>query len=295
MIKIPRSIVRSFRSPLLLATTLALSPCSLFASEAQEPQILASMQGMGDLAYHRLESKLLERPFHIQVRKPNGYEQNPDRHYPTIFLLDGGTTFPMLNAYSSYLAMAGDLLDVLVVGISYGTDDWTSGNLRSTDFTAEAADREHYGGAPKFQQVLRSELIPLIEGNYRANPKRRMIFGQSLGGQFVLYTALTSPDLFWGHIASNPALHRNLPFFQQPHWGSSQSPSEPSRVFVSTAEFDDPRFKKPALEWIQNWSQKNNLPFELETTELKGHNHFSAAPDAFREGMMWLLRSGAIR
>jgi predicted alpha/beta superfamily hydrolase len=40
---------------------------------------------------------------------------------------------------------------------------------------------------------------------------------QGLGGQFVLYTALTRPDLFWGHIASNPALHRNLPFYPENH------------------------------------------------------------------------------
>jgi len=38
-----------------------------------------------------------------------------------------------------------------------------------------------------------------------------------------------------------------------------------------------------------------DLPFELKTTELEGHNHFSAAPDAFRKGMMWLLETGPSR
>ena len=63
---------------------------------------------------------------------------------------------------------------------------------------------------------LFEELIPLIESAYPSDDQQRIIFGQSLGGQFVLYTALTDPALFHGHIASNPALHRNLDFFL--HW-----------------------------------------------------------------------------
>ena len=178
---------------------------------------LRHLQGLGDTRYHRLESEILQRGFHIFVRLPEGYSEQEAVAFPTVYLLDGGTTFPLLSGYYGYLSLAGDVPEVILVGISYGTADWQQGNMRSTDFTASSAEREHYGGAPRFQEVLRRELFPLIEAQYRSDSARRVIFGQSLGGQFVLHAALTEPDLFWGHIASNPALHRNLAFFLQEH------------------------------------------------------------------------------
>ena len=98
-----------------------------------------------------------------------------------------------------------------------GSDTFEGGNFRSTDYTAPSEERDYWGGAEKCQLFLSSELLPRIENDYRSDSSQRVIFGQSIGGQFVLYTALTESNLFWGHIASNPALHRNLPFFLQQH------------------------------------------------------------------------------
>ncbi len=252
------------------------------AAEAGEIQYL---QGLNNPDYHRIESETLERPFHIFVRRPEGYDAT-EREFPTVYLLDGGITFPLLAAYYRYLSLSGDVPDAIIVGVSYGTDDFQFGNLRGTDFTAAAPDRDHYGGAPRFQEFLESEAMPFIEENYRSDPDRRIIFGQSLGGQFVLYSALTKPELFWGHIASNPALHRNLPFFLENH-GNKKITS--SRVYVASGSEDDDRFRRPALAWIDYWSSQTETPWALKTVTLEGETHFSAAPSAFRQGMGWLF------
>jgi predicted alpha/beta superfamily hydrolase len=253
-------------------------------------QELDHLQGLNNPTYHLVDSQTLDRAFHIFVRLPEGYENSSDR-YPVVYLLDGGHTFPMLASYYRYLSYDGIVPKLIFVGISYGTDDFGDSNFRGTDFTAAAPSHEQYGGAPLFQNFLRQELLPFIENRYRADPERRIIFGQSLGGQFVLYTAFTDPDLFWGHIASNPALHRNLPYFLEYR---GKAPGRSSMLFVSAASDDHRRFREPLQAWIAHWSGVEERPWLLETERLAGEGHFSAAPGAFKKGLLWLLSHEAV-
>ena len=178
--------------------------------------------------------------------------------------------------------------DAIIVGISYGTHKFEEGNYRGTDYTAKSPERDFYGGAETFQTFLGDELIPYIEETHRSRADRRIIFGHSLSGQFVLYTALTKPNLFWGHIASNPSLHRNLPFFLETH-AETASATEPPRLFVGSGSMEEPRFRGPVSEWIEHWSGRDNNPWRLKTMIHDGHGHVSAPPASFRQGMRWLF------
>ena len=245
------------------------------------------MQGLGDTHYQRVNSSHVGRHYHVFVRLPDGYERSSRTRYPTIYLLDGGGLLPMLGTYYKYLTLGKEVPEAILVGISYGADGYANGNFRSTDFTVPSATRSRWGGASKFQKFLSDELMPLIEKNYRSRGDRRVIFGHSLGGHFVLYTALTKPGLFWGHIASNPALHGELDFFLERHGESMYS--ERSRLFVASAAMDEPRYRQPALEWIAHWSRADDRPWELKTVTLGNHSHMSAAPASFRQGLHWLF------
>lgn len=267
-----------------LTALICLAISGFAPAEQLDSRLLPSL---GDVRYHELKSGLLGRSFHIFVDLPDDYATGADS-YPTVYLLDGGAMFPMLAAYHHYLRFGEEVPAAILVGISYGGSTFEEGNLRSTDFTAPSEERAFWGGAETFQQVLQKELIPLIEGAYRSDASRRVVFGQSLGGQFVLFNALTRPDLFFGHIASNPALHRNLPFFLQWH-GQIPLPEDSSRIFVSSGENDDERFRAPALEWMEFWQKASEKPWQLETRTLHGQSHFSAAPAAFRQGLSWLF------
>ncbi len=245
------------------------------------------MQGIGDARYHRFESEIVGRGYHIYVKLPEGYDDGNNIAYPTIYVLDGGALFPLFSAYYRYLNFGEEVPDSIIVGISYGTDSFEEGNFRSTDYSAPSKERDYWGGAANYQSFLAKELFPLIEQAYRSNPERRVIFGQSMGGQFVLYTALTRPSLFWGHIASNPALHRNLSFFLE-RFSYAQETGR-SKLFVSSGTLDDPQYREPAREWIRHWNARIKKPWQLKTMDLEGHSHMSAPPAAFRQGMQWLF------
>ena len=259
---------------------LMLSPLLLAAPDMQY------LQGLGDTRYHRIESKATGRPYHIYVKMPDGYKDSPEQSYPTIYLLDGGALFPLMAAYSRYLTFAEEMPDSIIVGISYGGVTVSEGNYRSTDYTAPASEREYWGGASEFQEFLDEELLPMIESKYRSRADRRVVFGQSLGGQFVLYTALTRPGLFWGHIASNPALHRNLPFFLE---AKATPGNSGSQLFVGSGTNDVPMFREPAVQWIEHWNARTDHPWVLKTVHLEGHSHMSTPPASFRQGLMWLF------
>jgi predicted alpha/beta superfamily hydrolase len=250
--------------------------------KANELQNLTSMQKS---QYHLLQSKIINHNYHIYINLPLKYAENPTKKYPTVYLLDGGITFPLLAGYHQYLMGAEELPEMIIVGISYGTHDYRLGNRRSTDFTAPAKGRDHYGGAEHFQNMLAKELFPLIEESYPSDPAKRIIFGQSIGGQFVIYDSMTSTKNFWGHIASNPAIHRNRDYFLS----LDNKANNQTKLFISMAEFDDDRFIKPLKKYLKK--AKKYKKWHLKTDKLKSHNHFSAAPMAFRNGMKWLLNN----
>jgi len=246
------------------------------------------LQGLGDTRYFEIESDRVGRSFHIFVMLPDGYKLSADKTYPTIYVLDGGALFPLLSSYSRYLKFGEEIPEVIIVGISYGSASFANGNRRSTDYTAKSEERDYWGGAGHFQSFLEQELMPHVEKTFRSRSDRRVIFGHSIGGQFVLYTALTKPTLFWGHMASNPALHRNLPFFLQNH--AEVMPQSPgSKLFVGDGTLNDSQYRTPSQQWIEHWSARDNKPWMLKTMDLEGHSHMSAPPAAFRAGLRWLF------
>lgn len=244
------------------------------------------LHSLNEPFFHELVLKEQGRSIGLHVRLPKEYDDT--QTYPTVYLLDGGITFPLLAGYSQYLSLAEDIPPVIIVGLAYPGDNFQKGNQRGTDYTAPSSEREHYGGGPAFLNAFKTQIFPLIEGEYRSDPDKRIIFGQSLGGQLTLLAAQTTPNMFYGHIASNPALHRNLDFFLDAKpTGDTQVPQP--KVFVSLAENDQQRFAVPARAWVDHWSRQPSKEFQLKTVKLPNQNHFSAAPAAFRRGMMWLL------
>jgi hypothetical protein len=185
---------------LLLLITLVL-PSQVIAQTGNLDTNL--LQSLGDVKYHELKSVQLKRSFHIFVDLPEDYRDS-GQDYPTIYLLDGGNTFPLMAAHHHYLRFGNEAPAAILVGISYGADTFKEGNWRSTDYTAPSEERDFWGGASVFQALLEDQLLPMIEAAYRSDPARRIVFGHSLGGQFVLFNALSKPGLFFGHIASNP-------------------------------------------------------------------------------------------
>lgn len=244
--------------------------------------------GLAGLAgdYFLLDSKTLERPFHIHVRYPEGYGES-GAAYPTVYLLDGDILFPILGAYHLLLHYDEPVPEAIVVGIAYGTFDPDNGNHRSTDYsTPPLEDSDPAGGAAAFQRFLKTELIPQVERRYRANPERRILVGQSRGGHFVLYSAFTDPDLFWGRIASNPPLTPNREiFFAAP----ASATGSDLRLYFASGARDWERLRAPALDWFAHWRGREDTPWRLKAETIENGVHAASLVEVYRKAMIWLF------
>ena len=269
------------RLVLLLLLVLS-SGCAVKPASERVPDPLF---GLGDREVFTLRSETLGRDFHILVRLPRSYAET-DRRYPMALLLDGGILFPMLVPFQLLMEVQDDAEEMIVVGISYGGLGFANGNLRGTDYTAPSPEVEFFGGASAYQDFLADELLPRLQADYRIDPERRLLLGQSLGGQFAIHAALTRPDLFSAYIAVNPALHANLDYF---HALQPEANAAPTRLLVAIGTEDEPRFREPALDWLGRRPPCADCALRLEVIELLGGHHATSAPAAWFEAVRRLF------
>jgi uncharacterized protein len=167
---------------------LTLPPFGLFNTEAR--------------IFH---SNCLDQDFQIGVWFPFSYFSS-DRSYPVLFVPDGEYAFPAVAGLIPTLIGAGEVPEMLVVGIAYhGTSGWQEfGVLRDRDFCtqpfqAPGNDSRH----AQYTRFYQEELFPLVESHYRVDARERALFGFSSAGFFTLHMLLTQPGMFRRHIAAS--------------------------------------------------------------------------------------------
>ena len=277
---------------LALAAALGLALPAGCAPAPSGPRDVVPLNHLPALAggYFRVDSRHVGRSFHIYVRLPDGYDPSAARTWPTVYLTDGDSLFPILAANHLFLTYDDRLPEAIVVGVAYGGFD-RSVNRRHIDFQTPGANaRDGEAGAEAFQRFLKTELIPEIERRYRSDPARRVLFGQSRGGAFVLYSAVTDPDLFWGRIASNPSI--------TPGIDSLLTPAAPARrhdlgLVVVSGTRDRADLQAEAAQWLAAWEGRGDRPWRLVGLRVVDGTHAANAPDAYRLGMNWLFGTGS--
>jgi alpha-beta hydrolase superfamily lysophospholipase len=132
-----------------------------------------------------------------------------------------------------------------------------------------------------------------VERRYRADARRRILFGQSRGGTLFLFSAFTDPDLFWARIASNPVIQiaRDL-FFGTPAAASRRG----LHLIVASGSRHRANLREDALAWFQTWQGRSGLPWRLHTMTIDGGTHAANSPDVYRasrRGLFGETGSGA--
>jgi hypothetical protein len=138
-----------------------------------------------------------ERPLWVYV--PPGYDDEPERRYASIYVIQGYTgqldmwrnrpafaaqTYPEL---SDGVFRSGDVPPAIVVWV----DAWTK--LGGSQFLDSPA-------IGRYHTYLCDELVPWVDDRYRTLPEaaHRGIQGKSSGGYGAMVTPMLRPDLFGG-------------------------------------------------------------------------------------------------
>jgi S-formylglutathione hydrolase FrmB len=137
-----------------------------------------------------------QRPLYVYV--PPGYDDEPERRYPSVYIIQGLTgQVDMWRNRSAFrrnfpetadaLFASGDAPPCIVVWV----DAWTSyGGAQFLDSP----------GTGRYHSYLCDEIVPWVDEHYRtlAAAEHRGISGKSSGGYGAMVTPMLRPDLFGG-------------------------------------------------------------------------------------------------
>ncbi|MBI3417879.1 MAG: alpha/beta hydrolase [Verrucomicrobia bacterium] len=156
-----------------------------------------------------IRSSVLGEDRPLQIFIPENYESAKSSYptLPVLYLLDGSDHFTHVTGLIDYFAKDGRILPMIVVAVGNTdrTRDFTPTRCMIDGFGKSNEDQTTSGGAGKFVEFLRSELIPYVDSNYRTAPFR-ILFGHSLGGLFAVKVMMENPDMFQAYFAVSPSL-----------------------------------------------------------------------------------------
>lgn len=205
-------------SPALLFLLLCLAALNVSAA-SQTPSVADDGAVAGDLRFHELTSRIFSNKRKLRVLVPPGYDAEPTRKYPVLYLNDGQNLFDA--ATSVYdplewkvdetvrdLLAAGEIEPLIVVGIdNAGRRGRANEYLPWEDRFLDPPQPDPQGAL--YPDFLTDEVMPFIEQRYRVRkgPAQTGLGGASYGGLITLYAALKKPRVFGRLLLESPSFY----------------------------------------------------------------------------------------
>jgi uncharacterized protein len=143
---------------------------------------------LGNTEARSIASRIEGRTYGLLVALPEGYAEST-KSYPVLYVLDGWH-FPLVDFIAEEGVYSKRMPQVIVVTLDHGAGQEPRGrvmDLRRLDFTPTKVPGDDYsGGADRFLAFMEEELIPYVEGKYRADRTDRGLLGHSYGGLFAI-------------------------------------------------------------------------------------------------------------
>ena len=236
----------------------------------------------------------------VTVFLPPGYDDDPERRFPVLYLHDGQNLFDPATAFTrgehwrvaeTTTALINDsrIEPLIVVGIH------NTGKRRLNEYTPTPDKRRGGAEADAYGLLLSEELKPFIDRSYRTlqDPFYTGLGGSSLGGLVSLYLGLIRPDVFGRLAVMSPSVWWDrraiLRYVRDAH------PKPRLRVWldIGTAEgrqhVTNLRLLKAGMVHA-GWVDGDDLHYE----EIEGAPHSEAAwADRFGRVLEYLYRPGA--
>jgi predicted alpha/beta superfamily hydrolase len=166
--------------------------------------------GRDSVRYHvDVPSQHLPHPHTVTVHLPVGYEHQPERRYPVLYLHDGQNVFDAHTAFAGVAWEADETAErlqrlrqmtpIIQVGVANTPD-----RIREyAPHPGQADDLVH-----KHARFLMEEVKPFIDRTYRTKSEARFtgICGSSLGGLSSVYLTREYPEVFGRCAAMSPSL-----------------------------------------------------------------------------------------
>lgn len=214
-----------------------------------------------------LQSKHTGSEYRISIALPYAYYEvqnpfwpfdKPLEKWPVVYLTDANFYFGLVTDMVRSMAWCGSPTDAIIVGIGYVEEGspqemWSDLYIRRAwDLTPVRDEKDESnisewlkrevktGGAGEFLQFIKQDLIPVIEYEFNADPKRRVLFGHSYGGLFTTFALCEDPALFESYIIGSPSLaYGDRYIFKLEEQISKRHKELPSKVYLFAGELEE--------------------------------------------------------
>ncbi len=150
------------------------------------------------IIYEEFPSSRLDETRRLKIQLPRNYEENTDKVYPIILVLDADYLFEPVAGNVDYFSYWEDMPESIVVGIMQGEGRYDDCAYDDTNFVPEEKGAD-------FFEFLGMELIPYIDNKYRT-AKFIIAVGHDFTANFINYYLFKDPPLFNGYINLSPDL-----------------------------------------------------------------------------------------
>jgi uncharacterized protein len=231
------------------------------------------------------------RHYQLHIGLPASYHQEPNRHYPVVYVTDGYWDFQKITGIHGSLVYDRVAPEFITVGLGYVGENLDYGYLRRWELSpVPFGDPKESGRAADFLQTISNQIIPFVEREYRADPSQRVLAGASMGGLFTLFSMYTQPELFQGYIAVTPAvvIGNNWLLDYEAKFAASGRPL-PVRLHVTVGSNESPGFIGGILRYNQRVSNRKHDGLAYEFKVIEGERHAGMQFEAYVRGLRFVF------
>lgn len=251
-----------------------------------------------------IKSEPLQRSYELYIKLPPKYNsiENKGRSYPVVYLNDGTYCFQTAAGVTHLPMNSGAYEHAILVGISYSQGD-SGPASRSRDMTptipknlSEGHGKQYeHGKASDYLAFLRDEVAPFIEENYRGDPERRILVGQSYGGLFGAYVLVTDPSAFSDYILTSTSFwHDDAVMFNLEKAFAAKNDSMPARVYFAVGENETEATGNKYMisnqeKFVGALKSHDYLGLEVRQDIIPETTHYTTFPVGLTRGLDWFL------
>lgn len=273
---------------IFLSFTLIFS----FAECAYSQQPVVELPGTNVLRFTSLVNK---QDYVLDIQLPGSYNEGTGKKYPVLYMLDGQWSFPVLRGITGGLYFDGFVPEMILVGITW-PDNYDRNRTR--DFTPTRIKEDSAsGGGPLFLQVIKQEIIHLIDSTYRTDPNNNILTGGSFGGIFALYTLFHEPAIFRHYIIGSPSLdYDDGATFRFEKDFAARNTTLPANLFLHSSQYEE------EMDQLNNFNKftkqvkaRNYKGLKMESLVVAEMAHASSGPYGGSRGLQFVFGKTAIK
>jgi len=215
------------------------------------------------ILHETVNSQKLGEKREIKIQLPRNYEQNSEKRYPVVVVLDGDYLFEPVAGMVDYYSYWKDIPEMIVVGINQD-------GIRMEDTSYGENSLPADKGA-KFFEFIGMELLSSLDQKYRT-ANFRMIVGHDFTANFINYYLLKQEPIFKGYINLSPDLAPEVP-----NWVTEALESSESKkwFYLATSNEDIPALKSGIASFDNQLKNINNKLVSYKFEEFTGESHYS--------------------